>query len=99
MRRGVGRRGVGRSLSKNLGFRLQIVFGSVLELRRLRRFGAWRWREVDDTVFSIVWWECKQIDLLPFLPFYDGILHACREIGEANIEVLNGVVFIHPKGK
>jgi hypothetical protein len=47
----------------------------VLELRRLRRFGAWRWREVDDTVFSIVWWECKQIDLLPFLPFLDGILH------------------------
>jgi hypothetical protein len=26
--------------------------------------------EVDDTVFSIVWWECKQIDLLPFLPFF-----------------------------
>ena len=60
MRGGVGRRGVGRSLSKNLGFRLQIVFGSVLELRRLRRFGAWRWREVDDTVFSIVWWNASR---------------------------------------
>jgi hypothetical protein len=41
----------------------------LLEFRRLR-FGAWRWREVDDSVFSIVWWECKQIDLLPFLPFF-----------------------------
>jgi len=31
----------------------------VLEFRRLR-FGAWRWREFDDSVFSIVWWNASR---------------------------------------